>query len=725
MSKTTVVLSVVITCHAESILTHRTLKSVRRALENIQPLREYEIILHADNPTPETLEYISTQEELALKDVRIFQNSFGDLGESRNFAVKMAQGKYIATIDADDLMSRNWLSGALSILEEQTVPTVVHSEVTVEFEGSNSLIIKEGGINFETDALLSVFANRWNSVIVTRRSLLLDNPYTPNSPGYGYEDWNLNCRLIYQKVQHLLVPETAIFVRRKKNNSEWARQIRSMAVLRANPLLAFDTVRSLTDPFKKAPNISTSTAQQRILERAKHAIKKNSHTHKIARYVKRSLKRQNIAPKIHGSLVAPWLQTEWQHLHTIDRQIFPSEHLMSSIEVYSTITEDHKLAGSLYKGLVDQLRFNKYDYVIFAPWLTKGGADKYTIEYANTIAAQVNSKVLVVTTLPSSSPWANRLSDAVDHLDFGNMVISASEEIRQRLMEHIIENANARVLHVINSEFGYDFIQLHEKYIKASKKKVVITSFSQSFDQKSERTFGYSHTHVPFVHDIADLITSDNQAVLDMWINDYGFNPNKLIVHRQPVDPSNITNIKTEFSTPKIPRILWTARIAPEKLPELTAAIGKKLEGIATIDMFGSKDDEFNSLIKNLPDNVSYRGSYDGFDTLDVRRYDMLLYTSLFDGMPNTLLEAASAQLPIVTSGVGGIPEFVESGKNGLVVMDIHNADEYVKAILHLFENNLGKIYALNGRQKIEHSYSREQYNIAVQDMLERLKTTD
>lgn len=712
------IVSVIITAHAEGILTHRTLSSVRYAIAELARRDDAEIILHLDNPTSATSEYIETNKQ-TLKDVRIFINHFGDLGASRNFAIQQSVGEYVATIDADDIMSRRWLVDAIALLKSQQKTTIAHSEYTVEFEGVDSLVVKHGEIDYDTDTLLSVFSNRWNSVIVAPRELLVNNPYTPNSSGFGYEDWNLNCRLIHSRVQNLLVPETAIFVRRKQTNSEWARQIQSMSVLRANPLLAFDNIRTISDPFRRAPSQKELATNYRILARTKTFIKKNPTTHRIARYIKRSIKRRDITPKINGSHVPQWLRKEWLSLHRIERQIFPTKHLMESIPVYDTITEDHKLAGSLYKALVDQLQFNTYTYVIFVPWLTKGGADKYAIEYANTISSITGTHVLIVSTLPVQSPWKDQLSDMVSFLDFGNTTLNASKEIRQRLMEHIIENSKAKVLHVINSEFGYDFIQLHENYIKSSGKKVVVTSFSQSIEPVTGHTYGYSHTHVPFVYNIADIITSDNQAVIDMWTSEYGFNPNKLVVHHQSVPLP--ANVPARASSPRAPaKILWAGRISPEKLPDVAVAIGEGLQGVATIDMYGVKEPGFDTLLSSLPDNVTYKGPYDGFASLDTAQYDILLYTSLFDGMPNVILEAAAVGLPIVASGVGGIPEFIDT-KSGIIITDIYDIQSYTSAINNILNDGLGESYALEAYKKLGAAYSREQYAKSITEMLQTL----
>jgi glycosyltransferase involved in cell wall biosynthesis len=47
---------------------------------------------------------------------------------------------------------------------------------------------------------------------------------------------------------------------------------------------------------------------------------------------------------------------------------------------------------------------------------------------------------------------------------------------------------------------------------------------------------------------------------------------------------------------------------------------------------------------------------------------DILLNTPRIDNMPNTLIEAFAAGLPIVTTDAGGIPYIVDNGRTGLIV---------------------------------------------------------
>jgi len=88
------------------------------------------------------------------------------------------------------------------------------------------------------------------------------------------------------------------------------------------------------------------------------------------------------------------------------------------------------------------------------------------------------------------------------------------------------------------------------------------------------------------------------------------------------------------------------------------------------------------------------------------------------DPFPTVLVEAAAAGLPIVTTNMGGIPEFVRDKVNGIVLEDARNISDLSRKISLLFKNpELAGNIARNARGAVEYSFSWER----VTDDLEKL----
>ncbi|MDD1634595.1 MAG: glycosyltransferase family 4 protein, partial [Methanomicrobiales archaeon] len=59
-----------------------------------------------------------------------------------------------------------------------------------------------------------------------------------------------------------------------------------------------------------------------------------------------------------------------------------------------------------------------------------------------------------------------------------------------------------------------------------------------------------------------------------------------------------------------------------------------------------------------------------GYDRVpgDLRDADIFVSTATSDGTPVSLLEAMSSGLPCIATAVGGVPEWVQDGENGLLI---------------------------------------------------------
>ncbi len=100
---------------------------------------------------------------------------------------------------------------------------------------------------------------------------------------------------------------------------------------------------------------------------------------------------------------------------------------------------------------------------------------------------------------------------------------------------------------------------------------------------------------------------------------------------------------------------------------------------------------------------------------------DIFVLPSLFEGLPNVILEAMASSKPVVASAVGGIPEAVQDQVTGLLVPP-KDPDSLATAILKLLKNrewaiNMGK----EGRKRVEEFFSIDSEVKKIQQLYDSL----
>lgn len=709
-------LSIIVTAHHEGLIAHKTMRSIENAIAPLQKKGySFEVVIAIDSGNKATIEYFKNYNKLPIK---ILQNEFRDVSKSRNNAIDHASGRFTSLIDADDLMSSNWLIDSLNFLDSNTYGDfVAHSEYTVEFGAFNSIVQKYGTTTKGEDIFLSVFSGRWNSVFVAPTSLLQKNPFPLNTPGYGFEDWHVMNSLINAGVKNSLIPQTVIFVRRKEAGSLWDEHRQNNALLKAHPI--YKPSKFKTIDINKI-NLPTTSDAKRLKKRVKEVVLK---THiPLSLFTKPLIIAKRIKHTIHNKInhtrdssIPGWLADEWEKMHEIEKDIFPTK---PPPPVYHSITPDHYKVGLAYWSICQELTSDNYDYVLFVPWLTRGGADLFAINYANTVAS-MGKKVLVLATNRSDdkgSTWHTRLVKGIDFVEFGYHTKDLTSGQQQRILEHLIESISPKTLHILNSEAGFDFIKLHQKYIENSKIQIIATAYSESTDDTG-RIFGFSHTHVPQIYHLLDSLTTDNERLKNRWIEEYSFDENKIHVHHQPMQTEKFTKSPNKIPPGEDIRILWAARITPEKLPFFVFDIANHLPDNIHIDMYGTDSSETKASQLPKHPQVHYKGEFNGFNNLPIENYAAYLYTSLFDGMPNSPIEAALSKLPIIASDVGDLKNYI--GDDGIVIEE-QDPKKYADAIIEVvsqYAKYKKKAENLDNRTRV--TFSKQNFEKEVARMLD------
>ena len=708
-------LSIIVTAHSEGILLHKTLLSVSESVAELKDAGiDYEIIIHVDKVDAKTKAYLDTHPN---KEYTIYYNDFGDLGLSRNFAISKASGNLVAVIDGDDLVSPNWFRVACETILNSKDEVVVHPEHNFTFGigvWHHVLWTQADSEDLDTDKLLLAGVNCWASCCAARKETFLNFPYPKAENGFGNEDWCFNCATRNAGILHLVGKNTVQFYRRKADSLLSANTSNKL-VQWPNPL--FDLME-----YKKIPLPTTTPKAQRkgsayYFKRAfrlTHGTMLRTPLKYVlipsAKVVKKVIHyKQNDQKAVEKKKLPECVYKEWQTINHIESQLYPVGWRINEVEFY-TNTDKFNIGRAL-RLIVEPLKAMP-DYVFIIPWLKTGGADKVVLNYIEAISKiHPEWHFAVITTLPSNNEWKNKLPENAYLLDFGNITKDLEGYEREGVFARLLVELRCRRIHLINSQYGYDFISSHKELISKNF-DLTVSVFNYEFIPGSncKGVYEYADPYLVDIYEETKKIYTDNAAFVERCIKRNGFSKEKFSVHYQPISIKE-TSIEQSPRGEKT-KIFWASRIAYQKNPEVLIEIAKKLDSSKyTIDVYGELDEDYKkSDFENIP-SLTYKGKFNGLNSIDTSSYDVFLYTSRSDGVPNTILEVANLEIPIIASNVGGVGEFVKSDKTGYLVDDFENADEYIKALEDLSKHfDDAKQKAQNAKKLLEKQHSWDEF---------------
>ena len=321
-------LTAIITAHSEGLLAHKTMKSVFEALKKVEEAGyTYEIIIHIDTGDSETKKYFSRYED--NKKIRIFENRFGDSGPSRNFALEKAEGKYVAFLDGDDLISDNWYVEAIKTIKSTKEEVVVHPEAILTF-GINQqkvLTLQKDSGDAEKDTLVLLGENKWCSVLVAKREVVTKIPYQKMGAGYGHEDYVFNINALEKGVCHKIARGTVLFYRRS-DKSRLSLSNKENSIIPYMDYFDFERVKNLKTPAKR------ETRKEKFRRKSYSAYKKirgndflnffitpvAKMTIKVLRYETKTIKK-----------VPDFVIREWKKINKIETQLYPFNYFVGDV----------------------------------------------------------------------------------------------------------------------------------------------------------------------------------------------------------------------------------------------------------------------------------------------------------------------------------------------------------------------------------------------------------
>ena len=403
---------------------------------------------------------------------------------------------------------------------------------------------------------------------------------------------------------------------------------------------------------------------------------------------------------------------------------------MKFIDVtYETFLNSEELFKQ-YRIVAKTLQFNNYSYVMILPWLIHGGIDLFATNYLNSLAEiSPNQHILSFLTNGTHHSFTKEELGLAGNVDLINLpelfeVDAEMPSLATNLIYSFINTFKPSRVHIMSSQTGYHCLEKYGKGIRDGKAKIIYSSYNYIIGPKGDY-LGYAVQNLPRVYQPGDTITTDNLAYKKLCVEHYGFLEEDILVHHQLFN-INPNNMPTPTSKDGL-RILWAAHVRPEKNPEVMPKVAKALQNDKVdVDCYGFFSpihwpDGKNPLDTNL-ENLHYKGEYSNFfNDIDLKKYDLFLFTSHTEGTPNVIIEAALAGLPIVSSRVGGIPDIITDEK--VLVKDTHSADEFIEKTKHVLFNLAESRKKATALQKeLFKKHSKSNFTKQVKGMLERSK---
>jgi glycosyltransferase involved in cell wall biosynthesis len=149
----------------------------------------------------------------------------------------------------------------------------------------------------------------------------------------------------------------------------------------------------------------------------------------------------------------------------------------------------------------------------------------------------------------------------------------------------------------------------------------------------------------------------------------WGVPPERLSVLPNPAPPVS------DLPPPGLrerPLLAFAGRLTAPK------ALGVALEAVAAVDgvelVLAGDGDERDALERRarelgIEDRVRFLGAQGRREVLELFRFaDAAILSSAWENFPHTLVEALAVGTPVIATAVGGVPEIVTDGENGLLV---------------------------------------------------------
>lgn len=649
--------SIIVSVHNDAKYLARTIWSFSDAANfAAQSGISTELIIVQDNAHPSIPHALAQCDFAAFANVQRLVVSLGSLGPCRQAGIDVAEGKYVALSDADDLISYNMISNMYQHAEKHQGKVVLFPDWLVAFGGQHHLykMFSLAEVNelalFDHHPFISrSFMSREYAQEIRLANVPVDGPY-------AYEDWHHNTNLAANGFELIICPNTVFFYRKK----------------------GVSMLNTVNSSSSKIIPFSDYFVPEKFID--------------LCATGRQNYKSLGVGPEASAEVLYSAFTSSTLLLELCSAANFIDPAIdLRQIKPSNTFSnrKDDLTAGSAYFQICELLGRKCFTDVFILPFFTIGGAEKVILNIIDDLLTINPSReiLLVFGMKISEHHWLNRLPEQVTTCDIRYFCGSASEEIIDLLTFRTIQAfAPSACIYIKSSPYGYRFWGRYCKLLK-DYKSVLLRFCDGSFEMESlPFTVGFDFNFISEYGETISLFLSDNK-----YINDADRARLPFLAGKQDVLYS-ATNVNTDAEEldnrykDLHDRIVWASRFDHQKRPELLPLLASTLERefpSVTLEVWGTAVLGAGDISQlHVHNNVEVKGAFSSFEDIPYRQSDMFLYTSRFDGIPTVLLAALGGGMPVVAPRLGGIPEIVIDGETGLLVDPYLPDEELIQAYI-------------------------------------------
>jgi glycosyltransferase involved in cell wall biosynthesis len=240
----------------------------------------------------------------------------------------------------------------------------------------------------------------------------------------------------------------------------------------------------------------------------------------------------------------------------------------------------------------------------------------------------------------------------------------------------------------------------------------------------------------------SDALIAVSKYTVDELTDLYGIEEKKIHVIYNGVDinkfkpRSDRAELRREFGLEQEKKIvLFVGRLYHRKgLETLLSSIPPVLQQFSDVKFaisgtgFKKKEESLRELAKelNIEEHVTFLGYVPDEKLPDLyAASDIFVLPAIYENFPFAILEAQATALPVISTEVGGIPEFLVDNENGFLI-DPGDQEQLTQRVIALLQNpKLAKEMGNRGRSLIEEKFAWRLITSQVIDLYHKLLGTN